>query len=179
MEITQRLKEIILTETNVNIEAVTRARNTIELRALYYYLIKKLYPKTTFMEIAESVGKNHATVIHAINNYKVYESYNNDLKLLKETILKEMEKEYIHKTNDNNILKETINKKNNQINDLKQELEIVKEKLTTFTKSEYNIINKLNELLINIKDTELHDVMIIRLQAMYDMNIRVLEHNKK
>jgi len=175
MEITERLKEIILAETNVNIEAVTRERNTIELRALYYNLIKHFEPKITLSNIAESVNKNHATVINGLNNYDIYERFNNDLRDLRKLIIKQMESEKIQATTDRNILKLAIEQKDIKILQLELELEIVKNKLSSFTKSEYNIINKLNELLIDIKDTELHDVMIIRLQAMYDMNIKVMK----
>jgi hypothetical protein len=175
MDITERLKDIILNETNIDVKEVSRNRNIIELRSLYYTLIKHFKPKLTLMDIAESVNKNHATVIHSLNNYKMYEMYNDELKQLRSLIIKQIELENILQTNDNDSLKLNIKQKNIKISELELEVELIKQKLTTFEKSEYDIINKLKELLNNTKETELHDLIKIRLKAMYDMNIKVMK----
>lgn len=178
MEITERLKAIILEETNIDITEQTRKRNIIELRALYYTLIKHFEPKLTLTDIAESVNKNHATVIHSLNNYKYYEMYNNDLKQLKKQIVKQMEEENILESEDKNALRFSIKEKNIEISKLELEIEIIKNKLSTFVKSEYDVINKLNKLLNDTKETELHNTMKIRLEAMHDMNVKVIKQKK-
>ena len=87
MDITERLKEIILQETNTNIDIRTRKRNTIEIRSLYCTVLKELKPKKTLQAIGETLDLNHATVIHSLKNYKMYEEYNPELKHFKKTIL--------------------------------------------------------------------------------------------
>jgi len=175
MEITERLKEIILAETNVNIEAVTRERNTIELRALYYNLIKHFEPKITLSNIAESVNKNHATVINGLNNYDIYERFNNDLRDLRKLIIKQMESEKIQATTDRNILKLAIEQKDIKILQLELELELIKTELKTFKKTEYKAVKNIVNLLNEIKGTEHQQVMILRLEAIYDMNMKVIK----
>jgi len=174
MEITERLKEIILAETNIDITQETRKRNIIELRALYYTLIKHFKSKLTLTDIAESVNKNHATVLHGLKNYDMYQQYNDELRELKRVIIKQMQEENIEQTKDNKVLKLAIKQKDIQISQLELELELVKQKLDTFVKSEYDVINKLKELLDETKGTELHRTMIIRLEAMHDMNVKVM-----
>ena len=87
MEITDRLKEIIRQETNTNIDVRTRKRETIELRALYCNVLKELKPNKTLQAIGDTLELNHATVIHALKNYKMYEEYNPELKKFRTTIL--------------------------------------------------------------------------------------------
>jgi len=87
MEITERIKEIILKETDIDVSKNSRKHNIIEARALYFYLIKHFKPKMTLQEIADSVNKNHATVIHSLNNYTMYEKFNNDLRSLRNIII--------------------------------------------------------------------------------------------
>ena len=175
MQITERLKEIILNETNIDVVRLTRKRNVVEVRSLYFNLIKYFQPKMTLFEMAESVERNHATVIHSLNNYKMYEMYNDELKQLRSLIIKQIELENILQTNDNDSLKLNIKQKNIKISELELEVELIKQKLTTFEKSEYDIINKLKELLDETKETELHDLIKIRLKAMCDMNIKVMK----
>lgn len=177
MEITERLKEIILKETNIDITEQTRKRNIIELRALYYTLIKHFKPKLTLMEISESVDKNHATVIHGLNNYDMYEQYNDELRELKKLIITQMETENIEEKKDNKVLKLAIKQKDIKISQLEVELEIIKNKLDTFVKSEYEIVNKLNKLLNDTKETELHNTIQIRLEAMHGMNVKVMNQH--
>jgi len=87
MDITERLKEIIKQETNTDIEIRTRKRETIEMRSLYCTVLKQLKPKKTLQAIGDTIELNHATVINSLNNYKVYEQYNPELKKFKTTIL--------------------------------------------------------------------------------------------
>jgi hypothetical protein len=105
----------------------------------------------------------------------MYEMYNDELKQLRSLIIKQIELENILQTNDNDSLKLNIKQKNIKISELELELEEIKQKLTTFEKSEYDIINKLKELLDETKETELHDLIKIRLKAMCDMNIKVMK----
>jgi len=180
MEITERLKEIILKETDIDVSKNSRKHNIIEARALYFYLVKHFKPKMTLQEIAESVNKNHATVIHSLNNYEMYEKFNRDLRSLRNIIVNQMDEENVLNTENINELRLELKKKNLRVSELEIQLEESNLRLNKLEKAayEYKIINNLNNLLNQTKDTEHHNVMIIRLEAIYDMNMKVIEHNK-
>jgi len=180
MEITERLKEIILKETDIDVSKNSRKHNIIEARALYFYLIKHFKPKMTLQEIAESVNKNHATVIHSLNNYEMYEKFNRDLRSLRNIITNEIDEQNILNTEDNEELRLELKKKNLRVSELEIQLEETNLRISKLEKAayEYKIIEQLNNLLNQTKDTEHHNVMILRLEAIYDMNMKVIEHNK-
>ena len=180
MEITERLKEIILKETDIDVSKNSRKHNIIEARALYFYLIKHFKPKMTLQEIADSVNKNHATVIHSLNNYTMYEKFNRDLRSLRNIIVNQMDEENVLNTENINELRLEIKKKNLRVSELEIQLEETNLRISKLEKAayEYKIIEQLNNLLNQTKDTEHHNVMILRLEAIYDMNMKVIEHNK-
>lgn len=180
MEITERLKEIILKETDIDVSKNSRKHNIIEARALYFYLIKHFKPKMTLQEIAESVNKNHATVIHSLNNYEMYEKFNRDLRSLRNIITNQMDEENVLNTENINDLRLEIKKKNLKVSELEIQLEETNLRINKLEKAayEYKIINNLNNLLNETKGTEHQEVMILRLEAIYDMNMKVIEHNK-
>ena len=180
MEITERLKEIILKETDIDVSKNSRKHNIIEARALYFYLVKHFKPKMTLQEIAESVNKNHATVIHSLNNYEMYEKFNRDLRSLRNIIVNQMDEENILNTENINELRLELKKKNLKVSELEIQLEESNLRINKLEKAayEYKIIEQLNNLLNKTKDTEHHNVMILRLEAIYDMNMKVIEHNK-
>lgn len=152
MEITQRLKEIIQQETNTNIDIRTRKREVIELRSLYCNVLKQLKPNKTLQAIGDTLELNHATVIHALKNYKMYEEYNPELKKFRTTILS-------YFTIDNEAeLKELseIEKVKQQLYKLTFENDKLKKELKEQIdrpRFEYKIIDDLNNLMNNTKGT--------------------------
>ena len=168
MEITQRLKDIIKQETNTDIDIRTRNRNTVELRSLYCNVLKELKPKKTLQAIGDTLDLNHATVIHALKNYKMYEEYNPELKKFKATVLS-------YFTMDDTEIKELT-----QIEQLKHkvfQLTLENDKLKIELKQqiekpryEYKIIDDLNILLMNTNGTIQHSLITDRLEAFYKMN---------
>ncbi len=74
-----RLKNIIELETGINVDIVSRKRNFVEARALYYKLLRDVLGMT-LQSIADTVKKSHATVLHSINNFDILLSYNEDMK---------------------------------------------------------------------------------------------------
>ena len=64
-QITLQLKKAIQEITGVDINEVTRKRETIEARAIYYKVLKQIDKKKSLKSIGASVGKDHATVLHA------------------------------------------------------------------------------------------------------------------
>ena len=168
MEITQRLKEIIKQETNTNIDIRTRKRETIEMRSLYCNVLKQLKPNKTLQAIGDTLELNHATVIHALKNYKMYEEYNPELKKFKQTILSyfTMDETELKELTDIEKAKHEIHKLTLENYNLKKEL---KEQIET-PRYEYKIIDELNTLMTNTKETLQHDIIQQKLQAFYIMN---------
>ena len=168
MEITQRLKEIIKQETNTNIDIRTRNRQTVEMRSLYCNVLKQLKPNKTLQAIGDTLELNHATVIHALKNYKMYEEYNPELKKFKQTILSyfTMDETELKELTDIEKAKHEIHKLTLENYNLKKEL---KEQIET-PRYEYKIIDELNNLMTNTKGTLQHDIIQQKLQAFYIMN---------
>ena len=167
-QITLQLKKVIQEITGVDINEVSRKREIIEARAVYYKILKQIDKNKTLKSIGASVGKDHATVLHSLKNYDMFEQFNPTLKLFRKQILQrlnyaspeqilDMSKEQlidslqldIMKLNDEIInLQETINKPRNN----------------------YNIVNNIQQLLIETEGTEQWQIIIERLQALYKMN---------
>jgi hypothetical protein len=169
MEITERLKEIIKQETNTNIDIRTRKRETIELRALYCNVLKELKPNKTLQSIGDTLELNHATVIHALKNYKMYEEYNPELKKFKRTILSYFtidNEEELKELSEIEKVKQQLYKLTFENDKLKKEL---KEQIER-PRHEYKIIDDLNNLMNNTKGTIQFDLIQQRLQAFYIMN---------
>jgi hypothetical protein len=168
MEITQRLKEIIKQETNTDIDIRTRNRNTVELRSLYCNVLKELKPKKTLQAIGDTLELNHATVIHALKNYKMYEEYNPELKKFKQTVLS-------YFTLDDTEIKELteLEQLNHKLLELKIQNDKLKKELQEQIEKprhEYKIIDELNNLMSNTKGTTQHNIIQDRLEAFYLMN---------
>jgi hypothetical protein len=168
MEITERLKQIILQETNTDINIKTRKRQSVELRSLYCNVLKELKPKKTLQAIGDTIELNHATVIHSLKNYKMYEEYNPELKRFKRTVLS-------YFTIDEKELKELnqIEQAEREINKLRCEnteliTELIKQK--KIKNYDFNIIENLNNLLKETKGTMQYDLINDRLEAFYKMN---------
>jgi hypothetical protein len=168
MEITQRLKEIIKQETNTDIEVRTRKRETIELRSLYCNILKELKPNKTLQAIGDTLELNHATVIHALKNYKMYEEYNPELKRFKASVLSyfTMDETELKELSDIEKAKHEIHKLTLENYKLKKEL---KEQIET-PRYEHKIIDDLNNLMLNTKGTPQHTLIQDRLEAFYLMN---------
>lgn len=169
MEITQRLKEIIQQETNTNIDIRTRKREVIEMRSLYCNVLKELKPNKTLQAIGDTLELNHATVIHALKNYKMYEEYNPELKKFKNTILSyftiDNEAE-LKELSEIEKVKQQLYKLTFENDQLKKEL---KEQIDR-PRFEYKIIDDLNNLMNNTKGTIQFDLIQDRLEAFYKMN---------
>lgn len=150
-----KIKELILKELKVNITEQSRKREIIEARALYFYLVRKIYTKRSLQSIAADFDMNHATVVHALKNFSMYENYNTKILDCKNLILHllggDVEQE---------ITEEDKFKK--KLHDLEQQL--------NQPRYEYKIIENLNNLLEATKGTEQHELITLRLEAFYSMN---------
>jgi hypothetical protein len=168
MEITERLKEIILQETGEDINIKTRKKNTVEIRSLYCTILKQLKPHKTLQSIGETIDLNHATIIHALRMYEVYSKDNKDLKAIKDTILSHFIKvdKQIEELTETEALQQQINTLRFNNNELKNELK----KQQQTKKYNYEIIENLNNLLEETNGTMQYEIINDRLQAFYKMN---------
>jgi len=171
MNINNHLKSIIFNETGVNVSQKTRVREVVELRALYFTLLKDLDPRITFYEMRDSVGlKNHATVIHALKNYDTYEKYNDKLRAYKNRIVSALNKTGFenYKSNEESVSEEIqLLYIENKI--LKTQIEHIKEEF----KIEFEVIKKLDNLLSSKRGTPNFMLIVDRLESFYNLNSKI------
>ena len=170
-QITSQLKKVIQEITGVDINEVSRKREIIEARAVYYKILKQIDKKKSLKSIGASVGKDHATVLHSLNNYDMFEQFNPTLKLFRKQILQRLNYKPIEYFG--NISNEQeIERLNVYIFNMEQEIESLKETITKLEKprNNYNIVNNIQQLLIETEGTEQWQIITERLQALYKMN---------
>jgi hypothetical protein len=170
-QITLQLKKAIQEITGVDINEVTRKRETIEARAIYYKVLKQIDKKKSLKSIGASVGKDHATVLHSLKNYDMFEQFNPTLKLFRKQIMQKLNYKPIEYFG--NISNEQeIERLNVYIFNMEQEIESLKETITNLQKprNNYNIVNNIQQLLIETEGKEQQELIIERLQAVYRMN---------
>lgn len=150
-----KIKELILKELRIDITEQSRKREIIEARALYFYLVRKIYTKRSLQSIAADFDMNHATVVHALKNFPMYENYNTKILDCKNLILHLLGGEVEQEMTEEDKFKK-------KLHDLEQEL--------NKPRYEYKIIENLNNLLKATKGTEQHELITLRLEAFYTMN---------
>lgn len=150
-----KIKELILKELRVDISEQSRKREIIEARALYFYLVRKIYTKRSLQSIAADFDMNHATVVHALKKFPMYENYNAKILDCKNLILHLLGGEVEQEMTEEDKFKK-------KLHDLEQEL--------NKPRYEYKIIENLNNLLEATKGTEQHELINLRLEAFYSMN---------
>ena len=167
-QITLQLKKVIQEITGVDINEVSRKREIIEARAVYYKILKQIDKKKSLKSIGASVGKDHATVLHSLNNYDMFEQFNPTLKLFRKQILQRLN--YASPQQILDISKdELIDSLQLDIMKLNDEIENLQETINK-PRNNYNIVNNIQQLLIETEGTEQQEIIIERLQALYRMN---------
>jgi hypothetical protein len=165
MEINERIKELVLKQTNINVDDTARTREQVEARSLYYTLIKEIAPKTTLKQIGKSVNKNHATVIHGLNQWDMLVRYNPTLNKYKERIIKLFDKEI--DLTDIDLLRKQVNRLQTELIDLQIENWRLKKELLN---DEQETIKNIKELLNRFEGTEHHELFLFRLNQLVDIN---------
>lgn len=94
MDVIDIVKDIIITESGVDINQVKRNRNFVEVRSLFFHIVKELSPMQSFSNIGRSVNKDHATVMFGISQYETYARFNKELDKLKAKVMKRFRLEY-------------------------------------------------------------------------------------
>jgi hypothetical protein len=169
-QITLELKKAIQEITGVDINEVTRKRETIEARAIYYKVLKQIDKNKTLKAIGASVGKDHATVLHSLKNYDMFEQFNPTLKLFRKQIMQRLNyatPDILDMTKD-----ELIQSLQIDVMKLNDEVSNLQETITNLQKprNNYNIVNNIQQLLIETEGTEQWQIIVERLQALYKMN---------
>jgi hypothetical protein len=169
-QITLELKKAIQEITGVDINEVTRKRETIEARAIYYKVLKQIDKKKSLKSIGASVGKDHATVLHSLKNYDMFEQFNPTLKLFRKQILQRLNyatPDILDMTKD-----ELIQSIQIDVMKLNEEIANLQETITNLQKprNNYNIVNNIQQLLLETEGTEQWQIIVERLQALYRMN---------
>jgi hypothetical protein len=168
-QITTELKRVIKEVTGIDVNKTSRKREVVEARAMYYKILKQIDKKKSLASIAQSVGKNHATVIHSLNSYDSFEQFNPTLRLFKKEVLSKLnlKSELI-----DNHKSDVIQNLKVEIINLNQEIENLQETITKLQKpiNNYNIVNNIQQLLLETEGTEQWQIIIERLQALYRMN---------
>jgi hypothetical protein len=77
----EKLKAIIKEQTGLDINKVSRKREVINARKAYYKLLH-LITKISYTTMAKSVGKTHATVLHALRHFDFDYNTDNEFKEL-------------------------------------------------------------------------------------------------
>ena len=167
-QITKELKKVIQEITGVDINEVSRKREIIEARAVYYKILKQIDKKKSLKSIGASVGKDHATVLHSLKNYDMFEQFNPTLKLFKKQILQRLNyaspEQVLDMSKDEYIqsLQLDIMKLNDEIANLQETI--------NKPRNNYNVVNNIQQLLIETEGTEQWQIITERLQALYKMN---------
>jgi hypothetical protein len=170
-QITLQLKKAIQEITGVNVNEVTRKRETIEARAIYYKVLKQIDKKKSLQSIGASVGKDHATVLHSLKNYDMFEQFNPTLKLFRKQILQRLNyaspEHILDMTKD-----ELIQSLQIDVMKLTNEIVNLQETITNLQKprNNYKIVNNIETLLLETEGKEQQEIIIERLQAVYRMN---------
>jgi hypothetical protein len=169
-QITLQLKKAIQEITGVDINEVTRKRETIEARAIYYKVLKQIDKKKSLKSIGASVGKDHATVLHSLKNYDMFEQFNPTLKLFRKQIMQRLNyatPDILDITKD-----ELIQSLQIDVMKLSGEIENLQETITNLQKprNNYKIVNNIEALLLETEGKEQQELIIERLQAVYRMN---------
>lgn len=170
-QITLQLKGLIKDITGVDINQVSRKREIIEARAVYYKILKQIDKKKSLKSIGASVGKDHATVLHSLKNYDMFEQFNPTLKLFRKQILQRLN--YASGEQILDISKnELIDSLQLDIMKLTDEIENLQQTITNLQKprNKYKIVNNIETLLLETEGKEQQEIIIERLQAVYRMN---------
>jgi hypothetical protein len=154
----ERFKKIIELETGINVDIVSRKRNFVEIRALYYKMLRDVLGMT-LQSIADTVNKDHATVLHSIKNFDIWASYSEDLRRNQANVM-HMIHHYEYDSMDDSELSKL--RYNNILLDMK-----VKE-LTDHIASMRNV-SRIHELVDRIP-AEKEELMYERISAIVRMN---------
>lgn len=156
----ERFKKIIELETGIDVDIISRKRNFVEIRALYYKLLRDVLGMT-LQSIADTVNKDHATILHSIKNFDIWSSYSDDLRKSYTNVM-HMTHHYEYDSMDNLELSKL--RYNNILLDLK-----VKELTDHISSMRNTNTSRLHELIDRVP-IDKEELMYERISAIVRMN---------
>ena len=156
----ERFKKIIELETGIDVDIISRKRNFVEIRALYYKLLRDVLGMT-LQSIADTVNKDHATILHSIKNFDIWSSYSDDLRKSYTNVM-HMIHHYEYDSMDNLELSKL--RYNNILLDLK-----VKELTDHISSMRNTTTSRLHELIDRVP-IDKEELMYERISAIVRMN---------
>ena len=90
----KHIQNIVEKHLNISIDNKCRKFDFIFARSCYYFLCRK-YTNSSFKKIANTLNKNHSTVIHSLKELPYLLKHNNKLNNLFNEIVKNVDNEYI------------------------------------------------------------------------------------
>lgn len=171
-DLNNKVIDIIFKESGVDVRKKCRLREFVEYRNMYFYVMRKLDPKMPLRCIGETVNKNHATVLHGIRMYQIFERYNPLLAKVKDRIFDTFFVKEEHEL-DKYVEESQVKYLKEVISNLEDRLEKTKES-NCVKKYDFSIINDLNELLLKHKDRPSYDVLVMKLEAFVNLNSKMV-----
>lgn len=171
-DLNNKVIDVIFKESGVDVRTKSRIRHVIEYRNMYFYIMKKLDPKMPLRCIGETVGKNHATVLHGMKMYQIFERYNPLLPKVKNRVFDAF---FI---NDEHEVDKYIEE--SQVKYLKEVISNLEDRLqkkietSDVKKYDFSIINDLNKLLLEHRDRPSYDVLVMKLEAFVNLNSKMV-----
>ena len=136
-EIRNRVEE----KTGFDLRANSRKQKLVTARYIYMNLAYK-FTKETYSKIAGFVGRDHSTMIYAIESLSGRLFYEEDMKLVHEELLKEFGEKYSSKTRSQELLQ--IDYSDRRRKKLLRQINAMTEKeLTRVEQSINGIVNKV------------------------------------
>jgi len=143
--------------TGVDVSKRTRKRNVFEMRSVYFKLFRQTNPKASLAIIGESLGLDHATVIHSLKNFDFYAKHNPSLDEVYFKMLRMLPKE-----EKKDIDFEAIFELEKEVYHLKCEIERLKNPI-----NKIKVVLDIEELLLKSPQKE---ILKERLEAFCKMN---------
>jgi hypothetical protein len=171
-DLNNKVIDIIFKESGIDVRRKSRIRQVIEYRDMYFYIMKKLDPKMPLRCIGDTVDKNHATVLHGIKMYPIFERYNPLLARVKDRIFDAFFIKDEHDL-DKDVEESQVKYLKEVISNLEDRLQ-KKIETSDVKKYDFSIINDLNELLLEHRDRPSYDVLVMKLEAFVNLNSKMV-----
>ena len=171
-DLNNKVIDIIFKESGIDVKKKCRLREFVEYRNMYFYIMRRLDPKMPLRCIGETVGKNHATVLHGIKMYPIFERYNPLLAKVKDRIFEAFFIKDEHEL-DKYVEESQVKYLKDVISNLEDRLQ-KKIETSDVKKYDFSIINDLNELLLEHRDRPSYDVLVMKLEAFVNLNSKMV-----
>jgi hypothetical protein len=152
--------------TCVDITERTRKREVVELRSVYFTIMKAIKPNYTLAKLGDTLQLDHATVIHSLSNFEMYMMQNSKLQDIFNALLEENSIEPYEETDSDDVKIKVLQQRIEKLNSTNAILKAKNDRLIN-SHFIHPTALKINELLLNSENKEL---IKERLNAFLKMN---------